>query len=740
MKMLLTFVWIGLGLSDVIAQSLKTDYAFRKYLLENVRYPEAAIQQSVSDRAYAFFEVGTDGKVTKVEVASGHRNVGFEQTIEQTLLGAPTQTKSATGKYLVEVEFYLLFPNGTSNSSEKTDVSKLAIPEGTVKLNTVKIEATAPVKSKASATQRTMGSEPNQTTTNKPPTRQQSDALAKLLPGGTMPEAAKEQKTNGNEGLTYTMRKVEREHPIKSKKTDKELGTVFVSYEYPVFNNERLNTILRKKFIKEVSFEAAAEAYIAEGKNDYADYNEEYIPASGLGQSYDFDLKVIRQTARFLFFKTYSSSYSAGAAHNLYGETYPIYVLSSLHLIQLDDIFTSSGRYELRQIAERVFRRDEKLSPTASLCNNYLFDKCRFELAENFTVTENALEFIYNPYEGKSFAAGVWSVKIPYSLIKHLVKPEYGALFGQTAKEVAAPPKATDMTPRTNNKLSYLKEYQDQYPSQVGLFVNEELPQRMKKLMGEPSFAKFVSYFQKEKPIQFYNGLAFLTGCKQNDCERYESVIFINTGLDKVYIGLLDNDQVQAWSDHPTFKSYDPTSMPADFKAWFLDASGKARGRRKNDSDKFEAGAALLFKNPQSPFANKSVEPKLTTSEKNEIYRLLEFKVFDDEQFILSKSCEEEPFSATVFVEDLNKDGIEEIQVIYGNLCTSGMTGRDVTLFIKDASGKYRKNLGFEGCGFTTLPTKNLGFPDLEICGRGFCFPVWRWNGKEYQFNRRSCK
>jgi hypothetical protein len=173
-------------------------------------------------------------------------------------------------------------------------------------------------------------------------------------------------------------------------------------------------------------------------------------------------------------------------------------------------------------------------------------------------------------------------------LIKHLIKPEYTALFGQTVKEVAAPPKATVVTPRTNNTLSYLKEYQGQYPSQVGLFENEELPRRMKNLMGTASFAKFIGYAQKENPIQFYNGLALVTGCKQNDCERYESVVFINTGLDKVYIGLLDNDQVQTWSDHPTFKSYDPNSMPADFKAWFLNASEKARERRGTGEKKEE--------------------------------------------------------------------------------------------------------------------------------------------------------
>ena len=43
-----------------------------------------------------------------------------------------------------------------------------------------------------------------------------------------------------------------------------------------------------------------------------------------------------------------------------------------------------------------------------------------------------------------------------------------------------------------------------------------------------------------------------------------------------------------------------------------------------------------------------------------------------------------------------------------------------------------------ESSGMATfLRTKGTaGWPDLEIGGPGFCFPVARWDGKEYKFNR----
>ncbi len=44
------------------------------------------------------------------------------------------------------------------------------------------------------------------------------------------------------------------------------------------------------------------------------------------------------------------------------------------------------------------------------------------------------------------------------------------------------------------------------------------------------------------------------------------------------------------------------------------------------------------------------------------------------------------------------------------------------------------------------LKTKGVGgWPDISIGGPGFCFPVWRWNGKAYALNRfeyegKACK
>lgn len=86
-------------------------------------------------------------------------------------------------------------------------------------------------------------------------------------------------------------------------------------------------------------------------------------------------------------------------------------------------------------------------------------------------------------------------------------------------------------------------------------------------------------------------------------------------------------------------------------------------------------------------------------------------------------------------VVDLNEDGQPEVIVTAGNTCTSGITGSSVFLFVKGKAGRFEMNLGFPAADLEPLASKSLGFPDLLIGGRGFCHPVWRWNGRKYGYH-----
>jgi hypothetical protein len=134
-------------------------------------------------------------------------------------------------------------------------------------------------------------------------------------------------------------------------------------------------------------------------------------------------------------------------------------------------------------------------------------------------------------------------------------------------------------------------------------------------------------------------------------------------------------------------------------------------------------GYEILFEN---------VTSKLTLEEKRQIFRQLKFNVSEDGKFFAGH--EDKDVSPVVEVVDLNGDGVEEVFVHWGNSYTSGNAERSITLFVKDAMGQYVMNLGIPAGGYGMLATRNLGFPDLEFYGPGFCRGVWRWNGSRYKY------
>lgn len=94
-------------------------------------------------------------------------------------------------------------------------------------------------------------------------------------------------------------------------------------------------------------------------------------------------------------------------------------------------------------------------------------------------------------------------------------------------------------------------------------------------------------------------------------------------------------------------------------------------------------------------------------------------------------------------VLDFNGDGRPEAVVTEGSLFCFGRTEVGYTVVSKQADGSWKQITAGPGI-VTVLPTpkvvlaKTGGWPDLEIGGPGFCFPVERWNGREYALHRRQ--
>ena len=96
-------------------------------------------------------------------------------------------------------------------------------------------------------------------------------------------------------------------------------------------------------------------------------------------------------------------------------------------------------------------------------------------------------------------------------------------------------------------------------------------------------------------------------------------------------------------------------------------------------------------------------------------------------------------------VRDLNGDGRLEALVTEGSTDCYGNTGVAYSLVSQQTNGTWK--LMTKGVGMVTfLTTKGVGgWPDIEVGGPGFCFPVLRWNGSEYvlhghQYEGKPCR
>ena len=89
-------------------------------------------------------------------------------------------------------------------------------------------------------------------------------------------------------------------------------------------------------------------------------------------------------------------------------------------------------------------------------------------------------------------------------------------------------------------------------------------------------------------------------------------------------------------------------------------------------------------------------------------------------------------------VRDLNGDGRPEAVIVEGSVYCYGNTGQGFQLVSQQADGSWRRVFGETGIPSFLAARGADGWPDIEIGGPGFCFPVYRWNGREYVQHRKQ--
>ncbi len=223
--------------------------------------------------------------------------------------------------------------------------------------------------------------------------------------------------------LVYAYKTIEEKAPDCGKKPDTACSEAKITY--PVFSTQNAldDTITRYLLAINRIGEKPDKDLQGQARNFIQAYMDDEQRKTNPDMVYDLEsnASVLRQDSslttiqidRYLF---------AGGAH---GSNYTGFInwnSKVSKVVSLKDIFTEGYQSKLTAIAEKIFRKDEKLSDTSSLAN-YFFKDQKFALNDNFLVTPVGIRFLYNEYEIKSYAEGTTELLIPYSHIKSLLRP-----------------------------------------------------------------------------------------------------------------------------------------------------------------------------------------------------------------------------------------------------------------------------------------------------------------------------
>lgn len=223
--------------------------------------------------------------------------------------------------------------------------------------------------------------------------------------------------------FTYDTIKVESKNEFTKNGTYISPGKVTI--EFPVFKTDTINYFIKRQvfnFFDEkeqaTSLQDIADSFI-KGYDDYANQSEKVVEQPW---SLMIGIRVVKRSPTYLSLKYTHYDYTGGA-HGNTNISFLNYNPTTNTPITIDSLIIKGKMPALLRIAEQIFRKNEKLTPTESLEEKYFFEKGKFKLAENFHVSDQGLFFIYNPYEIKPYSEGYTELVIPFSALKAIAKP-----------------------------------------------------------------------------------------------------------------------------------------------------------------------------------------------------------------------------------------------------------------------------------------------------------------------------
>lgn len=239
----------------------------------------------------------------------------------------------------------------------------------------------------------------------------------------------KAETENKPDTLTYTIKSIIRKDKDCTQTDSVKCNIISISYplfdDHPALNDSLKNTLLAAYPMDQPA--SSPDAQADQFMKEYESFKKEPYAA---GRQYEFQgtVKILNQTPALITLKTDTYTYTGGA-HGASFARFTNYDITSKRVIHLDDVLKPGHKDSLTKVAEAIFRKNEGLSAGAPLTNGYFFEGGKFSINDNYAFTPQGINFLYNQYEIKPYAAGQTELLIPYAAIRGLLKP--GSILNQ---------------------------------------------------------------------------------------------------------------------------------------------------------------------------------------------------------------------------------------------------------------------------------------------------------------------
>jgi hypothetical protein len=225
--------------------------------------------------------------------------------------------------------------------------------------------------------------------------------------------------------VAYTMQKIYQRANDCGNKADS--ACTIAKITYPLFNGQNaLNDsvkrgLLRINFSDNSDTDTTLKMMVDRYFDEYAGFKK-YNKADDRFFTLDTYAKVVNQDSSLLALE-YGGYVYEGGAHGADFKEFLNWNPKAKKPVYLKDVLVPGAYPQLSKIAERIFRKNEKLKDTSSLARDYFFRDNKFALNENYLFTPSGIRFVYNQYEIKPYAAGQTELLIPWVQIKTLIRP-----------------------------------------------------------------------------------------------------------------------------------------------------------------------------------------------------------------------------------------------------------------------------------------------------------------------------